>query len=352
VKKSLVLALVGSFVLSAAGTAFAFPVDFNGDFKYEFRQNNDYGTSKYNENRFYTDLKFNGKIDDSTTFFSRFGGQVRDNQSKPGHGDTSTTSGFAIDQFGVKTTSGDWNFALGRQGTQLGQGGIFYAGNDIDPLTYFDGAVATTKMGDFNVTVLGGKAVTSNSSVQTTNLAGTGFNDQNWVGIDFKVPVDNVTLGFAYAKKSLAPNSTWSLGGPAIPITDAKYWDLNFATKISDVAVSGEFVKSDAATASRAFTLAGTYSFDADSVTLAYNNVQGNSVDPVNSNLGTLYYPNGNTFSVPGTSFGYKGFTYAYHHQVTKAMGLNAYYLSLKPLEGTNAGHANNELGLNAKWSF
>jgi len=350
VKKTLILALVVSFVLSVAGTAFAFPVDFSGDFKYEFRQNSDFGKAKYQENRFYTELKFSGKIDDSTSFFSRFGGQVKDNQSKPGNGDYATTSGFTMDQFGVKAKAGDWNFAIGRQGTQLGQGGIFYAGNDVDPLTYFDGVVATTKMGDFNVSVIGGKAVSSNLLVQTTNLMGI-YPDQSWVGVDFKVPVDKVTVGFAYAKSSVYPNAL-VLG--TVPLKDAKYWDLNFATKIGNsFDFSGEYVKSDASTANAAFTFAGTYTFDPDNnFTVAYNNVQGNSTDPVNSNIGTLYYPNGSAFSLPGTSFGYKGFTYAYHHQITKAMGFNAYYLTLQPLLGTTAGHTNDELGLNVKWSF
>jgi len=357
VKKTLVLALVVSFVLAVAGTAFAFPVDFSGDFKYEFRQNNDFGLKKYDENRFYTELKFSGKIDDSTSFFSRFGGQVRDNQSKPGHGDSATTSGFTMDQFGVKVKAGEWNFQVGRLGTQLGQGGIFYAGSDVDPLTYFDGVVATTKMGDFNVSVLGGKAISSNGLVQTTNLSGL-YPDQSWVGIDFKVPVDKVNVGFAYAKKTTYPGALWTIPQNGtwyvMGVPDAKYWDLNFSTKIgSNFDFSGEYVKSDASTANTAFTFAGTYTFDPDNnFTLAYNNVQGYSVDPVNSNLGTLYYPNGNTFSVPGVAFGYKGFTYAYHHQFTKAMGFNAYYLSLQPLLGFTAGHNNNELGINVKWSF
>lgn len=354
-KKSLVLALVVSFVLSVAGTAFAFPVDFSGDFKYEFRQNKDFGTTPAtkNENRFYTDLKFNGKIDDSTTFFGRFGGEVRDNQVG---GSGSNTSGFTLDQFGVKSSVGNVNYVLGRQGTQLGQGGIFYAGSDIDPLTYFDGLVLSTKAGDFTITALGGKAITSNSFVQTTNLGnysvGTlnamGFPDQNWWGIDVKVPAGQFTLGAAYAGKSVSP-SAWILGN----LQDAKYWDLNFATKIADkVDFSGEYVRSDANRANSAYTFAATYPWDNDSFTVAYNNVQGNAVDPVNSNIGTLYYPNGKTFSVEGTAFGYKGFTYAYHHGVSKALGFNAYYLSLKPLEGTNTGHINNELGLNVKWSW
>ena len=329
VKKSLVLALVGSFVLSAAGTAFAFPVDFNGDFKYEFRQNKDFQVQTNNQNRFYTDLKFNGKIDESTTFFSRIGGQVIDTRA------AHITSGFTMDQFGVKTTSGNWNFALGRQGTQLGQGGVFYAGNDIDPLSYFDGVVASTKMGDFDVKVIGGKAVVSNSAVQASNISA--YPAQSWVGIDLKVPVDQVTLGFAYAGKSVSAGAT-----------DAKYWGLNAATKIVGVDFSAEYVKSNAATNTSAFTLAGSYAWDQDRLTVAYNNVKANAVDDVNSNLGAIYYPTGASFN--GT--GYKGFTYAYHHDITKAMAANAYLLVLQPLEGVNQGHKNNELGLNVKWSF
>lgn len=350
-KKSLILALVVSFVLSVAGTAFAFPVDFSGDFKYEFRQNKDFNEKTGNENRFYTDLKFNGKIDDSTTFFGRFGGEVRDRQSATGA--NNQTSGFTMDQFGVKSNIGDVNYVLGRQGAQLGQGGIFYAGSDIDPLTYFDGIVLTSKAGDFTITALGGKAVTSNNAVQNTNLGGTGYKDQDWWGVDVKVPAGGVTWGAAYAGKTLSP-FVWSLG----PVADAKYLDLNFATKIGKaVDFSGEYVKSNASRANRAYTFAGTYSWDQDSFTMAYNNVQGYAVDPVNSNIGTLYYPNGDAFTGFGvssayTAFGYKGFTYAYHHQVTKALGFNAYYLSLKPLEGTQVGHANNELGVNVKWSW
>lgn len=337
VKKSLVLAIAASFVLSAAGTAFASPVDFSGDFKYEFRQNKDFTQPTKNQNRFYTDLKLNGKIDNDTSYFARFGGLAIDNESQPGGGNT--TSGFTMDQFGVKTTTGNWTFGLGRQGTSLGQGGVFYAGNDIDPLSYFDGVTASSKIGDFDVKVIGGKSVVSNHAVQLTNIST--YPTQNWVGFDVKAPVGAVTVGAAFADKTQTANGT-----------DAKYWGLNAATKVGPVDLSGEFVKSNANSDTSAFTFAGTYNWAADSFTVAYNNVKGNAVDPVNSNLGTIYYPNGASFNDPINAFGYKGFTYAYHHTVTPAMGVNAYLMTLEPQEGANVGHTNNELGLNVKWSF
>jgi hypothetical protein len=337
------MALVVSFVLSIAATALAAtPIEFGGDFKYEFRQNQDYGSKTYTENRMYADLKFNGKIDDSTTFFGRFAGMTNDRDSFAG---ANKTNGFTMDQFGVKGSIDDVGYVFGREATQLGHGGIFYAGTDIDPLTYFDGVAITAKTGVFNVKVIGGKSL---NSAETT---GINNNSQDWFGIDLSTKLGETTVGAAYANRTQSANNV--LNGQA---PDAKYTDFNLSGKLGVIDLAGEYVKSNANTASKAYTMSGTYAWDKDSFTIAYNDVQANAVDPKSSNLGVIYYPNGNAFTTDGSltanSTGYKGLTYAYSHSMTKALGLNVYYMSLKPLTGPNINHSNNELGANLKWSF
>ncbi|VBB09363.1 gram-negative porin [Lucifera butyrica] len=336
-KKGFIIALAVGLGLSVVGTALAYSVDVSGDFKYEFRSNHDgaFHDDGNTANKMSTEFKFSGKLDENTSFFTRFSGQVNDPSGK------STTSDFNLDQFGLKANYGNWTFSLGRQGAQLGQGSIFYAGNDINPLTYFDGLVATGKLNNLNVKVVAGKAFSGNNKGSINNAVEDNyFDNQNWLGLDLSSNIDNVTLGAVLAKKTS-------------PTSDANYWGVNASTNLSkNFALNGEFARSNASSDTNAYTIGGTYSWDKSSFTIAYNSVQANSVDLVNSAIGGVYYPNYEAFMDNSTfqGIGYKGFTYAYHHDLSKALGFNAYLLSLKKYN--NSPGTDNEFGANLKWSF
>lgn len=313
-KKLLATAIAATVTLSM-GTAFAAdPVNVSSSFKYEFRNNND-ASGKSTANRMQVGINLDGKVDADTTFFGRVAGQI----GNFGNAAPSSVNDFKLDQFGVKTNLGGWDLSLGRQGVQLGQGAIFYSGNDIAPLTYFDGITAANKIGVLNFKAVGGKA----------------SNGQEWYGADLSGDLSkNANMGLTYANKSNVD---------ATP--GAKYWGVYTSVKSNDnLAWTGEYVKSNASTSNRAYDVSGTYSWDKNSFTVAYNNVQANSVDGFNSVIGGTYYPNGDAFTA-----GYKGFTYAYHHDVSKTLGLNVYLMSLEPMAG---GYTNNEAGANLKWKF
>jgi hypothetical protein len=154
-KKTIIMALVALFVLSLAGTALAFPVDVKGDFRLQARVIDDKingATDKFSFWQFRARVGFEGKVDDNTAFFGRFG--VRNAFGTAGNtADTEST----FDQYGVKISTDNWNFTIGRQAVNLGQGTIISTGGDVGIDNKLDGIVATTKLGEFGVTLVGGK---------------------------------------------------------------------------------------------------------------------------------------------------------------------------------------------------
>lgn len=355
-KKAILTGLLASAVMGLAGTALADPIDFNGSFDYQFRNNSDKAfNSQFTRERFLVGLNFDGKIDANTTAFGRVAGKIGNWGTAPaGNND------FKLDQFGVKTDLDGWNVSVGRQGVQLGQGGVFYAGGDICPLTYFDGVVVTSKIGAANFKALAGN---------TTDafLQGAVSPRHKWAGAEISGDIDkNVNVGFSYASRtndSLNTSTAFDADTlknvttvNSVTTPGDKFWSLYTTIKTGDnLAWTGEYVKSNANTASKAYDLSGTYSWPKNSFTVAYNNVQANATDLDNSSIGGEYYPNGYGFiDNSKASLGYKGLTYVYHHDVKKNLGLNLVYLSLKPL---NAGNGvttatDGEFQANLKWKF
>jgi hypothetical protein len=337
-KKAILTGLVASAVMGLAGTAMAAdqtpdPLQVTGSFKYETRSNHDNAFGdKSTANNFYAGINLNWKANDSTTFFGRVAGEQKAGKSTP-----ASTDDFKLDQFGVKSTVDGWTFSLGRQGTQLGQGATFYAGTDIGPLTYFDGLVATTKLDKMNVKLIGGKVTAVNEGV------GLDFTPaQNWYGAELNQDLTkDVNFGVTFAKrKNLTDDNAieTNLG--------TNYWSAFTTVKGGAITWNGEYVKSNANTASTGYDVSGTYAFDTkNNLTVAYNYVNANAVDLSNSIIGGVYYPNGDAFTT-----GYKGETYAYHHDFNKTVGMTVYYLALKPMndgKGTDG-----EFAANMKWSF
>jgi len=320
VKKFIVLSLVVCFVLAIAGTALAFPIDFSGDFRLQARSLNDVGdngvfhspvtTTKVSFWQFRARLGFEGKVDDSTSFYGRLG--VRNQWG----GASNTDGQTQLDQYGMKFKGDNWNVVLGRQAVNLGQGTIISTGSDVGIDSKFDGIVATTKTGAFAVTLIGGK---------TTNTGGAAPTE--WYGFDASVPVsDQFNVGFAYARSKVNisdPNFKWTLQG-------VNTWALNATVKTgSALSFSGEYAKSNVPGPNHAYFLAGTYGWDKDSFTVQYNNVGTNAVDPSNSGIGAIAYPFGRGLW-DNSDTAYKGFTYIFQHQMTKAASFHIIYMDLK----------------------
>ncbi len=328
-KKLLASAIVAMITLFT-GTALADPIDVSGTIKYEYRNNNDKNTTPSTANQLSIGINFSSKIDTTTTAFARIAGRNKD------FGKSNINNNFKLDQFGVTENMDNWTFSLGRQGVKLGSGGVLNAGGNIDPLTYFDGVVATSKFGEVNFKAVGGATTNYISSTSGGEL----LPRERWAGTELSTDLTkNINFGAVFARESNASSGT-------------NYWSAYTTVKTGDnLTWTGEYVKSNATTDNKAYDFSGTYSWVKNSFTVAYNNVQNNSVDPFNSAIGGVYYPNGVSYlNTDTTTAGYKGFTYAYHHDVRKNLGFNAYWLALKPID--NSQGTDNEYALNLKWSF
>lgn len=330
-KKSLVIALVVCFVLSLAGTALAFPVEFKGDFRLQARSIDDgiagavaVGPHDLKSSwwQFRARLGFEGKVDQDTAFFGRIS-----TRNDFGLGNTSTTE---FDQYGVKLNAGNWKLSLGRQAVNLGQGTIISTGSDAAGVdNKFDGLVATTKSGNFDLTFIGGKTNTVNTFVVV-----------EYYGLDASTKVDDkLTLGAAFAHAK--PN--------VVGVDPYKIWAVNAAfAPAANFSINAEYAKSNQNTDNKAYFLAGTYSWDKSSFTVQYNNVKNNAVDPFNSGIGAAAYPfMGYGLDLGNT--GYKGFTYVYGQQMTKATSFHVIYMDLK-VDGRSG--SDKELAAGVNWKF
>jgi hypothetical protein len=318
------------------------PLTVGGNFKYEYRGNKDKGF--YNKdgnivtgygNRFLVGITFDWKANDSTNFFGRVAGEVGQ------LGNTthdSSPNDFKLDEFGVKTTLDSWKFSIGRQGVQLGQGGVLYSGVDwASPLSYFDGVVITNKLGDVDLKAAVGKS--------TYTLAGSDPT-QKWFGVDLSKDITpDVNFGVVFANRKAAPNS-----GATIlvnPNAGSNYWSVYTTIKSNDnLTWTGEYVRSNASTENTAYDLSATYKFDnKNRVTLQYNYVKANATDFDNALIGGEYFPNYSAFF-----YGYKGAYYNYHHDFNKMVSFNLDYYALKELY--NAKGTDGEFDANVKWHF
>ena len=321
-KKSLILVIVASLVLSVTGTAMAFSVDYNGDIRYQFRSWQDKigapDTTTQNRELGRLRLNFSSQINDEATLFGRFG-----TRTWFGSAGNSGNEGL-LDQYGVKVVNNGWTYKLGRQAVNLGQGSIISTGSDVAVDNKFDGVVSTGKIGNLNSSFILGKTTTS---IATACLP------TNWIGMDLSFNIsNNSSMGFAYASEKL-------IGNNVVPAKTFSAINVKFKP-YENLALSGEYVKSNSPSGSNgndgACFIAGTYSWDKDDFTIQYQSVGVNSVDPYNSGIGAVYYPiwgaglakryNGST----SVDTKYSGFTYNYTHKLNKSTTFVIRYLDFK----------------------
>ncbi len=330
---------------NTAGTApAADPVHVSGNFKYEYRSNQDknFGVTNYG-NRFLYGINLDWKVDDSTAFFGRVAGEISQLGNTTHNG---SPNDFKLDEFGVKVTKDGWNYSIGRQGVQLGQGGVLYSGVDwASPLTYFDGVVVTNKLGKVDLKAIAGR--TSAITEADVALVGGAPSDptQKWYGIDLSQDINkDVNVGVVFANRKAAPNA--HAATLTNPNDGSTYWSAYTTVKGGNVTWTGEYVKSNAATENKAYDVSATYKFDdKNRVTVQYNHVQQNATDWDNALIGGEYFPNYSAFYN-----GYKGEYYNYHHTFTKAFSFNADYYALKPLYDAKA--TDGEFDFNLRWHF
>jgi len=338
VKKGLVFILVASFLLSVAGTALAFPVDFSGDYRVKFDSWHDdidgpdagNGTDEGSRVR----LNFSAQVDKNISLYGRLGSRITwGTTAMPGYNKAQ------IDLYGVKISDSDWTYTLGRQGVSLGQGSVIWTGSDVGYDSKFDGLTAAGKFGVVNSQFIVGKTTDSTIAAYTATDGYTNAYSANWWGADFSVPVsDNLTFGSTLASEKINASDQKGIN----------YFGVNATFNPSDnLALSGEYVKSNADTYNKAYFITATYSWDNDWFCIEYNNVEANAVDRGISGIGAWMYPNVGYDLDAGNK--YSGFTYTYNHQLSKAAAFDINFMSLKD-EGTNGN--DNECTAYVQWDF
>lgn len=340
----MLLSLTFLFVLGITGTALAAPpVDFSGEFRFQARGIDDQldktvaPAFKKNYFEFRALLNFSAKIDDDATFFGRF--SVR-NAEGMGQEVRSTNE---FDQFGVKGKMGDVKYSVGRQALTVGAGSLLDIGSDSAGATnFFDGVILSGKMGNVDVRAFGGK---NNSNIMDTSTGARFANTVNpineWYGVELSTKAGETPVGFAYLHKKPETGSS---------LRAVNYWALNSSYTISPkFTLAGEYAKSNASSLNKGYFFAGTYSWAKDSFTVQYNRVEDNAVDGWNGGIGSGPYP----FKGKDLTAGYKGFTYAFNHPITKTVSFHAIYMDLQALNKTaTTSGSDREFATGITWKF
>ncbi len=343
VRKTRIMVLTMALMLGITGTGLAEPVEFSGDFRLQSRMIDDKISTKPADNfkknffEFRARVNFEGAVDQDTRFFGRF--SARNYQDLGAE----TRSDTEFDQYGIKITANDWKFTIGRQALAVGAGSLLDIGSDAAGATnFFDGVVATTKLGDFNVRAFGGKNTSGIYAGDGKSFPSAVNPINTWYGVDLSTQLDkNLSTGLAYLHKKPDTGAD----------TEAvNYWALNAAYNLSpSFILSTEYAKSDKSDKNNGYFLAGTYKWTKDSFTVQYNHVQENAVDVWNGGIGAGPYP----FKGKDLPAGYKGVTLAYSHDITKALSFHAIYMDLKALEpGTTNTGSDKEFVSGLSWSF
>lgn len=342
-KKTCLMVLIMVFVLGMVSTGLAEPVNISGDFRLQGRMIDD-KISTNRANNFEKDffefrarINFDGMVDKDTKFFGRF--SARNYQDLGAE----TRSDSEFDHFGIKVNSGDWKFSIGRQAITVGAGSLLEIGSDAAGSTnFFDGVIASTKLGDFNVRAFGGRNTSGIYAGNGSDYPSSVNPINKWYGIElFAQPYKNLNTGLSYLHKK--PDT-------GADTESVNYWALNAAYNISpSFILNAEYAKSDKDNKNGGYFLAGTYKWNKDSFTVQYNHVQENSVDVWNGGIGAGPYP----FKGKDLPAGYKGVTLAYNHGINKTLSFHAIYMELEALEPgrTNTG-SDKEFVSGLSWSF
>lgn len=337
-KKVISLTVAVIFALSAT-SAMAMPLDFSGDFRLQGRVYDDTTSGKAGTTQdqrsffqFRARLMFSGQLDPDTAFFGRISN--RNNVGSPALAANDSTKTTEFDWYGIKGKWEGWNYSLGRQAVNLGQGSVLGTGADAAGVTNrFDGMILSKKIGDYNVSVIGGKTIDVLTFIPN-------YDASQWYGFDVNTKLSNkVQAGFAVASAKQDNAASES----------RKYFALNTTVQATpNLGISGEYIRSDASTNNAAYFLAGTYSWDKKSLTVQYNNVQYNGVDPVVGGISPYAYSYSTNNLWAGDSK-YFGFTYAFNRTIRSNLSFHAVYMDLKA-NGRTGSDENFASGL--VWSF
>lgn len=340
-KKILISTLAACCMISLAGAAAAanvadIPLTVTGDFRLrDVFYNDRIGGTKVDDSYFQFRARINleAQINEDTTLFTRLG-----LRNSFGQSDSSDDSSYQqIDQYGIRTTLGDWKMSLGRQGVNLGQGLVISTGNDVEYDNKFDGLIATTKAGAADVKVIAGK--TNITKIMKTYWpADDDTRSATWFGAEISGKIsENVTAGLAAANWKPESDSSKNT------------WALNTVAKIApNLSLNAEYARSNADDDNAAYLVGATYAKKKDSYTVQYQKVENNAINNMNSAYSYSGFPWVGNNMDKGDSY-WKGWLYVYNHQMTPSTALHVYYIDTQA-DGRSGRDQEGAIGL--VWAF
>ncbi|MDU4960813.1 MAG: porin [Sporomusaceae bacterium] len=153
-RKAKVVALLAALGMACSATAFAAPVDFNGEVSLKYQRDRDVDGDSNRAMIGTLTVDAQTKIADDLTLFGRLGAQTI---SRYGFGDFAENetkkSVLAIDQFGVIWEKNELAFKLGRQDLEIGATSLLYSrsNSNIGKHSFVDGLTVNGFVGDTEI---------------------------------------------------------------------------------------------------------------------------------------------------------------------------------------------------------
>lgn len=320
-KKSLILALAASFVVSAAGTALAAPGDvkFDGNVTIQYREDNKpaAGASASGLRSTFT-LNGNVEVAKNLDFYARYTYQTLQGNLTLAQADYAADRfNSAIDAYGFKYNNAGYNYVVGQQALTLGAGLIYdngFIGRHALPYA----ATVNKKIGVVDTTVFYAK----------TNLQ-EGLDNDKFYGIQGTyAATDKLNLGALYTNVKYGTTNTYYATQ-----TSQNFYELSADYQLAPkVSLSAAYAKSNASENNKAYVTSVGYKFDAKNAISAgyYRSEDQSNINDQNFG-GLTTFPNANT----------KGYMFRYSHKIGKDASFSLVrdqYIVINPTALTGTG--------------
>lgn len=288
--RKLFTAVVAAAAVLTVSSAFAAPVELNGDIKAHYRWNTEDDAANKKGGKFIFRLNAKTAIGDNADIYARFaaekltGDKIGSDFDKDKYGNDVAV----VDQFGFIFRDKSFEYKLGRQGVSITPTALLYSSEGYigKHMGFMDGLVATGKSGVTSLQAVIGRA-----------------------------DLDAVDKDKVYSlHASVNPVKNWTFGGTVAkynPHDDANrtFWGVDAAYTAGKAAFVADYLKSDADAKNNAFVVGVDYSIDDKNTFSVYAHRTG-----ANSHIATDW------------DSGEKGVYYIYDHKFDTTTSLNIFY--------------------------
>lgn len=255
-KKRLLAAAVAATVVLSTASVFASPVEFDGTASYRYRVDKNETTSDEKGSIFKVILNAKTNVAENLDVYARLGVMHLTNANVGSDFTTAgKTSKGALDQFGFNYNNAGFNYKIGRQSATIGATALLYNNNYyVGRHSMVDGINVTGKTGATSIDFIAAEEDKA------------GSNDNRLYGLRASYsPAKDWVVGATLAKYDYAGAS------------DTNHWAVDASYTSGKATYFGEFTKSNASDANRAYDVGVSYAFDDKNTAyvIAYN-VQAN----------------------------------------------------------------------------